>query len=76
MQNLKIFCPSGLTIVALHVTLRRVIFFLIVFLDATLKSSFEPCIYCVSFSFAEIDLFILNIFKNLLFRKRKTFSKL
>ena len=76
MQNLKIFYPSGLTIVALHVTLRQVNFFLIVFHDAILKSSFEPCIYCISFSFAEIDLFILNILKSLLFCKRKTFSKL
>ena len=37
MQNLKILCPSGLTIVALHMTL-RVNFFLIVFHDTTLKS--------------------------------------
>ena len=37
MQNLKIFCPSCLAIVALHVTLRRVNFFLIVFHNKTLR---------------------------------------
>ena len=32
--------------------------------------------YCISFSFAKMYLFILNIFKIFLFRKKKTFSKL
>ena len=38
MHNFKLFCPSGLTIVALHVTIKRVNFFHIVFHDTTLKN--------------------------------------
>ena len=41
-ENLKIFGPSVQIIVALHVTLKQVIFFHTVFLDANLKSWFEP----------------------------------
>ena len=38
MYNFKIFCPSGLTIVTLNMTLKRVNVFHIVFHDATLKN--------------------------------------
>ena len=38
-KNFKIFCPSVLTIVALHVTLKQVYFFHTVFHDATLDEA-------------------------------------
>ena len=37
-KNIKIFCPSFLTIVALYVTLKEVNFFHTIFHNATLKS--------------------------------------
>ena len=41
-ENFKIFCPSFQIIVALHLTLKQVNFFRTIFLDANLKSRFEP----------------------------------
>ena len=41
-KNFKIFCPSVQIIVALHMTLKQVNFFHTVFLNANLKSWFEP----------------------------------
>ena len=38
MHNLKLFCPSDLTIVVFLVTLKQVNFFHVVFNDTTLKS--------------------------------------
>ena len=80
-KNFKILCPSVLTIVALYLTLKQVIFFHRTFHDAALKILFEPWTLLVEINLHSKKWLVsgsydrhLNSIQNNLVKPSKTFD--